>query len=134
MSNQILDDADLAFTRTARRKIVDELLTGKLEEKDPKILNVVLSALDGIDRTHLSLRRMDVDKGIADKNAEVASTIAAIYNDPSLQAIVNANNANSKKVAVIPELPDDLPEPTVVKGELDTLTSTVRYNEFAANS
>ena len=119
------DDADLELVRQLRRKIVNDL-TAKGLPDGPEDRDFLLKAADGLAKTALGKKKLNVDAGLATSNAEIAATLAKAFNDIRLQTAFVADGGGS-----IPTLPDEFKQPSVVPGELtDVGTDITGYRSF----
>lgn len=123
---------DLAFTQGIRKSLLKSY-KGIPEDKSDKTF--MLGLLDGMDRQALAIERMKVDDGIADKQANAAATISSLI---AKGIIPDAQVPGS---GAIPTLPEGLPEPVLVNGELDVNTGAnaaemqpLNYRTFIAEA
>jgi hypothetical protein len=111
--------------RTREELIVSLTKKGIPEDRADKSL--LVSLLDGVDRTILSKSRIKVDSKISDTNAQAASLIANVL-----------TKINTKNIRVIddqreiPQLPLDVEGITFIDGELDTGTQNNSFDTFIA--
>ena len=121
-----LEDARrLEFTLNIREDIVKKIFAnGKIpEDKADKAL--LISALDGMDRTVLSKARIKADNKTADSNTQVASLIANLLCkvDPKSVKIYDDERT-------IPMLSDDVSKPLLISGETDIGTQAGSFDMF----
>lgn len=134
MSNHEIEDPDsmndarlLNFTMRKREEIVNKLTAdNKLpDEKSDKVM--LMSALDGIDRTILTRSRIKADTKIADSNAQATALIANILNN------VSAKNVKSLDAnRTIPVLTIENEGIVFIEGEKDTGTQNCDFDTFMA--
>lgn len=124
-----VDEQELDYTKNLRKKIAEEILKKEVKDLEPKDLNVVLAALDGIDRQALTKMRIKSDEGVSSSQAEIAQAIVTAYMDPRMK---RAARMRSETPQPIPELPDDLPVPKIMEGEMDSNVSRDDYASFMA--
>ena len=125
------EEADLQFTKEKRMEIVRALVgaADKIKDQDPKLLNTALAALDGIDRQALTKMRIKSDEGISNSNSAIAQSLAHAFMDPRVKRIAQAEAANGTRTGT-PELPDHLPTPEILPGEMDSGISNETYESF----
>ena len=119
-----IDDLDLDFTRTMRRRLIDDMTKDKIPD-DPKERALLLQACDGMDRAALSKKKIKSDEGVSNTMALAAETISQLFTNPRLKNLGKIDGA----VGEIPVL-RELPAPTVVPGELDTAPPMQNYETF----
>lgn len=121
-----LNDARmLDLTMRTRENIISKLTAngGIPEDRADKAL--LISALDGVDRTVLSRARIKADSKIADSNSQTTSLIANILS--------NINSKNLKSLddnREIPLLLIEVDKTLFVDGEMDTGTQSNDYESF----
>jgi len=128
MSADNHENDDLDYTRKIRRKIIDEQMDAKsVEARDYKL---VLAALDGLDRQALTKMRIKSDEGMSNAKAQAAAALAELFMNPNLKKAGEVLDLGQDSPRIIPELPLDLPVPSVVDGELDSGGAAENYNSF----
>jgi hypothetical protein len=90
MSNGItLDSDDVLITKMQRYRmnIIEGVMEAppdnpaeKITDKDPKMLRVALTAMDGVDNSIQKQRRLELDKQTAENDGEFQRTIGAVIN------------------------------------------------------
>lgn len=116
----------LAYTLDLRKRLIGDMLSEEgIPPKDTKDRAIFLQALDGIDRQALTVKRMSVDKGIGDKQAEAAAMMAALFADP--RALRQPTEGGRLDV---PELPEEIVPTRVIPGELSYDHGTDTYDKF----
>lgn len=117
----------LDLTMRTREDIINKLTkNGSIpEEKADKAL--LVSMLDGIDRTILSKSRIKVDSKISDSNAQTTSLIANILNSINVNSVKNVDLNRT-----IPVL-TNVENIEFVEGELDTGTQNNNIETFLSN-
>lgn len=82
------DEELLRLTQLRRLGVVNAMLTPGPEHEhiDAKVAKVALSALDGIDKQILSLRRLEVDNKSADTDRQMALLLSQVANQRMREA------------------------------------------------
>jgi hypothetical protein len=111
------NDKDLELARKRYLDIFDKLNTKDLEE-DTKKAMVALKCIDGLAKIALANKKIESDKVNASENAQALKELVASFSLNNKTAVVDVNKE-------IPTLPNDLPEPECVPGELDSLNPIV---------
>lgn len=101
---------DLELARTKYLNILDSLTKGD-NSGDPKYAAVALKCIDGI---------VNIAKINSDNNN--ASALADVLKNSINTISAHNREAEKSENKNIPELPNDLEEPTILPGELDPLT------------
>lgn len=123
------EESDLEFTNKIRKNMIRNLVGDEgVATKDVKDLNVVIKALDGIDKSALTKLRIKSDEGISNKNLEASTNIAHILSTRTAQELL----PQSKEIqGNILEIDDNLIEGiTIVEGELETNPIPLNYDSF----
>ena len=132
MSNENIEDADLAYTQGMRRQLIGKMTeNGKMPE-DTKDRSILLQALDGMDRQSLTKIKIKSDEGMNSTKALAAETLANLFMNAGLKKSRQAPEGHVREV--LPALPDDLPPVQLVDGELDALGGGDTYDTFMARS
>jgi hypothetical protein len=128
-----VDDSDAALARneSLRSKLIAKVMPNDQPPGDLDSIKVVASLLNDSDRQILSAKKIKADAKVADKQAQAASIIALMLNDPAVRAI--KPDADPATVIPAPALPDDLPLPTIVPGELDIGGQPLDYKSFTGD-
>lgn len=122
--NSLNDARLLDFTMRKREEIVNKLTEkGLPDEKSDKVM--LISALDGIDRTILTRSRIKADTKIADSQAQATSLIANILNNVSSKNIKQLDSNRE-----IPVLTIDHADIVFIEGEKDTGTQNCDFDTF----
>lgn len=132
MSTQGVEDQDLDFTRSKRRQIVTALCKDDKVPTDPEQLNLLLKTLDGIDKPALVKLRIKADEGISNNAAVAAAALAQVFMNPNSKRKPEVIELGVVDESKIPELPNDLPVPQVLPGELDVNPAQETYDSFMA--
>lgn len=133
-----LDSADevYRYTQTQRLVVAEAVLpsgitAADLKQLDPKLLNIALKSIDGMDKQVLARQRMETDKEIAQDDKETArlitSAMAEMVGNP-----FEKTNAPTDNEGAMPT--PDLPEPEVVPGELDVGLVELSAKDFRAEA
>lgn len=86
---------DLSYTRNVRRRVVDALADSAISSKDPETLNILLKAVDGIDKSamgQMKIAQKDRESKSRENEAEVLS-----------RALVQLANERAGRVEPKPE-------------------------------
>lgn len=123
------EESDLAYTNNIRKNMIRNLVGDEgVATKDVKELNVVIKALDGIDKSALGKLKLKTENEVADKNIAASTNIAHILSTRTTQELL----PQTKDVqGVILEIDDSLIEGvTIVEGELEINTTPQNYDTF----
>lgn len=124
MSSNIEDSIEgnhrLEYTLNIRKEAIDKLISkGKIpENKDEKSL--LISLLDGMDRTVLSRAKVKVDAKTNDISTQANVLVAKLLTKVNPKAIMLNNFTDTIQV---PVLDSTIPKPSLIEGE--TLIGTV---------
>lgn len=94
------------------------------DDKSEKTLLVAL--LDGMDRQNLAVLRLKVDEGSSNIQAATAGALAKIISEGLVKGVGKIEGAGE-----IPYLPDEIPAPVLVPGELDPTGSGENWKDFS---
>lgn len=112
----------LDLTMRTREEVIKQLTKNGNIPEDKADKALLVSMLDGIDRTILSKSRIKVDSKISDNHAQATSLIANVLNS------LNAKNLRSiDEGREIPKLTINIDTPVFIEGELDT---GIQNNDF----
>jgi len=125
------EDQVLDYTQQQRRFVVDQLTgNGTKIPTDTKDVNLVLSALDGMDRNALGRKRIRVEEQ-ANKNGSVMTGLVTEMLKRSKDVRFFQQGATTPGATrVAPELGSDVPEPVVVEGELSQSPLQMSFEAF----
>lgn len=117
MSNGItLDSDDVLITKMQRYRmnIIEGVMDAppdnpaeKITDKDPKMLRVALTAMDGVDNSIQKQRRLELDKQTAENDGEFQRTIGAVINrvmDGGGMMLADGTGATGAPAAPAPQL------------------------------
>lgn len=121
-SPEISAEQDIQFVRGKRKFIVDTLMKDNKIPEDRTAASVLLAALDGLDRSAISRKRIASDN----KNAQANGAVAAIISKMLMQ-VNNTTPTTIDEERVIPVLGNDLGTVEILPGELDIGTKTISY-------
>jgi len=125
------DESILDFTQRLRKRVVSKLTNdGESLPNDPKEVITLNTVLDSMDRTALGSIRSKREAQIDDMSKQAAALVHEV--------LKKAGNVDLFAVAVttpraVPEIPDDMAEPTIVPGELDVGLQTMTADSFMAD-
>jgi len=135
MTNPVVqndEDEVLNYTQTLRRSFVDKITDkGASIPTDLDGANLMLNALNDMDRQAMGRKRLKVDQNLGDAMKQGAAIIATVID--RMSAGPNPFKRDGQVVGVIPEHPQELAIIELVPGELDTLAHELSYNEFMEN-
>lgn len=125
------DDGLLARTQESRLRIATELLSKPLDQIDAKDTSNALKALDGIDKQIMSKRRLQMEDKQGNQHAQAAALIATVLArvGSSRPYRVELDHDESEDYQP-PVLPDDIPTPELVPGELSKVPLKSSIQEF----
>lgn len=122
------EDAVLEYTQKVRQGIVSSLIQNGFVPGDNSDRNMLLSALDGLDRQALTNKRIKADqenaRGMNNAAGLVAQVLAAVGRSSREIVVVNRD---------APVLGSEIPEPQLVPGELDQNPEQMNYESFIAS-
>jgi hypothetical protein len=122
------EDQILHYTQGQRKTIVERLMKMEHDKLEGSDKTMLLMALDGMDRSALGRKRLKTDENVAASQVAVAGLIAKVLATPgALQAHQLLDGLTSRP---IPQLPAEIPEPTLVPGEMDTEAPQMDYTTF----
>lgn len=118
------EDDVLLYTRAQRMALANELTKdGVPTDKDNA--GILLHALDGLDKASLTKLRILADEKANKQSANNAALIAEV-----LSKVGNCAYQMSGVSRNDTSLPDDIPNPEIVEGELETNPTQVDYDTF----
>lgn len=131
MNAKLNDDAQLEFTQQLRRQLIAQYMVNNKFPEDPKEASILLSAMKDFDKVTLTLRRLDVDTGIADADRQALTQFHRIVDmlgskDPHRLS----DEAAPADVAPPAFDPNDIPSVSLVPGELDVGPEPLGYDEI----
>ena len=129
---QMDGDEVLAYSQYMRRKMVNDLTNnGKKTPDDPKIANVVLAALAGLDKQVLTLKKIASDEGLGDNMLAAAAIIAEVFNDSRTAQFnhVPLKDQQAIQDAIVTLDPSIVPS-KVVDGELAPIGAIENFDSF----
>lgn len=115
----------LELTMSKREEIIKTLTKNGSVPEDKADKALLVSMLDGIDRTILSKSRIKVDSKISDNQAQATSLIANILTSINTKVIKNIDEQRE-----IPQLLINIEEATFIEGELDTGIQNNNFDSF----
>ena len=122
-----VEDEVLAFTHSKRSFIVNEMLKKGIPE-DPAYTKIILNALDGMDKSALTRKRIRVDERQNNNQEQAAALIAKL-----LVASSGPKQLEEFTRTIIPILSSDIPDPIAVEGETSNSASAQTYDSFIAS-
>lgn len=127
-ATELSEDADLLMTRNLRAELVKSIVKGGVPT-DPKEQQVLLTALNDMDRSALTLKKIKSDEGLGNKQLAAAALLAQVFNDPRIKQIDKVEDIVGS-TRVIPELDESIIPSSVTPGELDTTPPVETYESF----
>jgi len=126
--NKPSDEHEVALrtNEQTRALLLGAIMKGGKAPDDLDSIKVAASLINDSDRQHLTRKKIKVDADNGNKAANAAVLIAQMLNDPNIRGIKPTDNPGD----YVPKLPDDLPLPEIVPGELDTNGSMLDYKTF----
>lgn len=125
-SAEMTEDQVLLYTRSKRMELANKL-TEKGVPTEKETASVLLQTLDGLDRSSLTRLRIKADEQANKNNGQSAAIIAEVLNRIGSSRPYEMNGVCRRE---IPQLPNDIPSPEVVEGELDTNPIQMDYDSF----
>lgn len=126
----LIDARRLEYVNHVRESLVKEIVTDKIkipEERGNKEL--LVSLLDGMERTVFNKAKIKTDKKAADNASEASALIANVLKSmPSLSSLQSNHQVGAK----IPELPNTLEKPALIEGETAVGSQSQNIDEFMA--
>lgn len=122
------DDAVLAYTQNTRRKIVQVLTKDTATMQDPKMANVLLSTLDGLDRQALGQKRIRVEEKANETMDGMSGLVAQMLRQASTPEFFKAPTDGSTRPAPVVE--GELSDDDVVAGEMSQTPAQMSISEF----
>lgn len=123
LDSNLEDERRLEFTLSIREDIVSKLMAKGIPE-DKSYQSLLVSTLDGMDRTILSRARIKSDNKISDSNAQAAGLIATLLGKIDTRTLKSTTAQRE-----IPVLEND-PSFDMVIGETDLGTQTGNFDTF----
>ena len=115
----------LDLTMRKREEVINALTNKGVIPEDKADKALLVSMLDGIDRTILSKSRIKADTKIADSNGQATSLIANILSSFNSKNVISVDSNRE-----IPVLVFDDPSITFIEGEMDTGTQNNSFDTF----
>lgn len=142
MSNGItLDSDDVLITKMQRYRmnIIEGVMDAppdkpdeKITDKDPKMLRVALTAMDGVDNSIQKQRRLELDKQTAENDGEFQRTIGAVINrvmDGGGMMLADGTGTAGEPAAPAPQL-GLLPTDTISSQEAHIGVEHIEYDDI----
>lgn len=127
-ATELSEEADLLMTRNLRAELVKSMVKQGVPT-DPKEQQIFLAALNDMDRSALSLKKIKSDEGLGNKQLAAAALLAQVFNDPRIKQIDKVEDIVGS-TRVIPELDESFVPSAVTPGELDTTPPVETYASF----
>ena len=125
--NQIEGNARLEFTLDIREKMVRELTSSGVIPADNANKALLISALDGMDRTVLSRAKVKVAEKTNDLSTQANSLIAKLLTQVRPKQISENNyDVNIKPLS----LDSSISKPDTIEGEMVIGTTSETFDEF----
>lgn len=121
-----LEDEILSYTHSKRKEVVEHITKGGIPN-DKADVSVLLKALDGMDHSALSRKRIKVEEAHNKHQEHAAALISKVLAANASNRTLNINDLTERTV---PLLGDDIPEPNLVPGETLIAVTNQTYDEF----
>ena len=122
------EDEVLAYTQSKRKEIVEHLTKDKKIPEDGSSRDMLLRALDGLDKAAFGKKRLQADErnngNMAAMMAKLLTHLSSNKNLPPADVIDNG--------APPPALGSDIPNPVLVPGETEVSAPQMDYDTFMA--
>ncbi|EKD22611.1 MAG: hypothetical protein ACD_84C00038G0008 [uncultured bacterium] len=122
------EDQVFAYTHSKRKEVVEDLTKAGIPT-DPDNVKVLLTALKDMDGQALGRKRIKVEERANSNQADAAALIAKV---------LAASHGTSPAAIIegvfhrVPTLPDDIPEPMLIEGEICTVIVQQNIDDFLA--
>lgn len=122
------EDDVLLYTRSKRVQLANKLTERGVptEKEDASLL---LQTLDGLDRSSLSRLKIKAEEKANTNNAHAAAIIAQVLSQIGSSKIYQVEGGVPRQVA--PLLPNHIPDPEIVEGELETHPHQMDFDSFS---
>lgn len=127
------EDQVLAYTQTKRKAIVQELTKSGAVPEDNSSRNMLLQALDGMDRAALTSKRIKAEEKGNSALAGAAGIVAAMLNQVSGKRLVSMEDPVDVESRPAPALGMDVPPPQLVPGETEINPGQLDFDTFVAS-
>lgn len=121
--NELEDARRLNYTLQTREYLIKEILKKQPVDVESSDKSMLISLLDGMDRTVLTRKRIAVDSKQGDAQAQAAVLMAKILTNLSPKEMLRGDGT-------IPVLADIIDVPTLVSGETDIGTQNLTFDDF----
>lgn len=127
------DDDILARSHELRKRIVCTLTKDgtQIPVADPRQMQVLVQALDGMDRQALGNKRIKLEEQVNKTQEEAAGLIGALLQRVTSQKPFEAIDVIAREA---PTLPASVPPPRLVEGETATAAPQQDYDSFVAQT
>jgi hypothetical protein len=122
------DDQVLDYTQRMRRSIVAELTKSGVVPSGNADRNMLMNALDGLDRAAINNKRIKVDSAAVENDALAASIIAKLLNQVQMPKRNDDDVIDIRGVDM--SLPSSIPEPSLVPYETEVNPQQLDYDSF----
>lgn len=124
------DDQKLAYTDRIRRGFIDTAVKeGVFTKGERADKALVLQALNDVDRSALTNKRIKADENAGEVNARAAVLVAGVIERLGHTAMRMEHPVPGRTA---PSLPTDLPSVVLVPGETETAAAPMTYKSFMA--
>lgn len=124
------EDQILALTHNVRLQILDKMTAKGLPE-DPADRKVIVSVLKDMDAAAMGRKRIKVEEKQNNDQSAAAALIAMMMNGSAGRNPFKLDQPMANREA--PLLPDTIPEPETVEGEMATTATNTNYDDFMAS-
>jgi hypothetical protein len=123
------DDAVMDYTQQMRMRIIAGLTKGGNLPMDVKEQATLMKALDGLDKQAIGKKRIVTENALADTQKQTARLINDVFKTIGGRGMGEVIDAVMREV---PRLPDSVPDPDLVDGELDATSTPLTFDTFVA--
>lgn len=145
MSNNGLDSNEVLITKMQdyRMKIITGVMDAPTEnpaeriiDKDPKMLRVALSAMDGVDNSIQKQQRLELDRQTAENDGDFQRTVGALINqvmDKGGMLLADGSNSGTTDQPAVPTPQlGNLPSDTISDQESHIGVEHIEYDDIMA--
>jgi hypothetical protein len=119
---ELSDKARLELSLSTRENIIKELMDHGISKLDRSDKELLVSALDGLDRTILSKAKLKSDDQTSQTNRDITRLMADVLSRVAIKPLAMRT--------VAPSLDNDIKLEDIVDGEMDIQPSELKYDEF----
>lgn len=144
MSDNVLDSNEVLITKmqSYRMKIITGVMDAPAEnpaeriiDKDPKMLRVALTAMDGVDNSIQKQQRLELDRQTAENDGDFQRTVGALINkvmDHGGMQLAGSATGNTEQHAAPAPVLGNLPTDTISDQEAHIGVEHIEYDDIMA--